>query len=167
MRAPLPRWAERPVLLMLGFGAACLALVPIAPGEMRAAPDLVYCLVMAWSARRPDSASLFMVLALGLMADLLLSRPLGLGALGLVLAAELTRSRRGPRPFLVEWGIAVMAFALMLAGIVLVLRLSFAVPPESAGLLWHLAATAIAYPFVAAALAWALGSAQRQAGAPR
>lgn len=105
------------------------------------------------------------MVALGLGADLMLSRPVGLGALGLLLAAEAARAE-SPRlqggAFLVEWLAVTLGFAGMLAAIALMLRLSFADGPGLPGLLRHLAATGLAYPLVVAGLVWVLGL-----GAPR
>jgi penicillin-binding protein 2 len=55
-------------------------------------PDLVYCLAIAWTIRRPDEAPRWAILALGLAGDVMISRPPGIGALGLLLAAEAARS---------------------------------------------------------------------------
>lgn len=162
MRRPrrVPLWAQRALLPALGLVAVYSAMIPLAPGGDAVTPDLVYCLVIAWVIRRPASAPIWLVLALGLFADLLLSRPPGLGALGLVLAFETMRVRarafRGG-PFVVEWLAAMLVFAAMLTGISLVLRLTLADAPSLGGLLRHLAATALAYPLVVAGLVRGLG----------
>ena len=155
-----PPWLRRLLLPLFGLVAIYAALIPLAPGSGAVAPDLLYCLVIAWVIRRPASAPIWAVLGLGLFADLMLSRPLGLGALGLLLASEAVRARanlfRGG-PFLLEWLAAVLVFALMLAGIAAVMRLSLADAPALTSLLRHLIATALAYPLVVLALVWGLG----------
>ena len=89
-------------------------MIPLGPGGALVAPDLLYCLLVAWVVRRPARTPLWRVVALGLFADVMLSRPLGLGALGLMLVVETFRRRAllfHGAPFLLEWGAAVAAFA--------------------------------------------------------
>lgn len=151
----------RSVLLAgLGLAAVLSAMIPLAPGSGLVPPDLLYCLMIAWAVRDPATVALWLVLVLGVFADVMLARPLGLGALGLVLAAEIARGagaqRRGP-PFLLEWLAAVAGFALLLAASHLVLRLSLMEPPGLAASARHLAATAIAYPIIAMVVARGVG----------
>ncbi len=156
----LAPWTERAALPLLGFLAIYAALLPFSPGSGAPVPDILYCLVIAWVIRRPASASLVVVLGLGLLADVLLTRPIGLGALGLVVASEVMRRRaalfRGG-PFVVEWLAAMLLFAAVLAMITLVLRISFTDAPGLGALGWHLAATAAIYPFVTLLLVLCLG----------
>ena len=151
-RPALPLIAEKALLPVLGVVAVYAALVPLGPGSGLVPPDLLYCLVVAWVIRRPASAPLGVVLLLGLFGDLMLSRPPGLGALGLLLASEAFRANRRffhGVPFLVEWLAATAGFAAMLAGIGLALALTLADPPGLAASLRHVLATALAYPLVA------------------
>jgi rod shape-determining protein MreD len=155
----LPRPAETAILLGLGFVAVQAALIPLGPGGGLVPPDLLYCLVVAWVIRRPAQTPLWLVLLLGLFADVILSRPIGLGALALLLAAEAFRARAilfHGTPFLVEWLAATVGFAVMLAGMHLALELVFAHPPGFAASLRYLLATAIAYPLVVLGLTWCL-----------
>ena len=157
MRLRAPLWLPPP---LLGLAAVYAALLPIAPGSGAATPDLLYCLVFAWIVRAPRGAPVLVVLALGLFADLMLSRPPGLGALGLLAVSELVRGARGaPRDwaFLREWLFAALAFALMIGAMTLLLALSLAAPPSLGALLWHVVATIVAYPFVAGLVGWLLG----------
>jgi rod shape-determining protein MreD len=99
------------------------------------------------------------VVALGLFADVLLSRPIGLGALALLLVVEGFRRRAllfNGAPFVLEWGAAVAGFALMLLGMHLALELVFVEPPGLGPSGRHLLATAIAYPLVVLGLVWCL-----------
>jgi rod shape-determining protein MreD len=144
--------------LTLGIAAVYLPLTPLAPGADRVAPDVLYCLVIAWVLRDPAAAPLWAVLALGLFADLMLSRPLGLGALGLMLASEFARSRGdmlNGTPIVVEWIAAIMVFALLVAAIEAVLRASFTPAPGFDLSLRLVVQTALLYPVVS--LATALG----------
>ncbi|MER2508085.1 MAG: rod shape-determining protein MreD [Amaricoccus sp.] len=167
MSAPrLAPLTERIALPLLGIVAIYAALLPFSPGSGAPVPDILYCLVIAWVLRRPASAPLAVVLGLGLLADFLLSRPIGLGALGLVLASEIIRGRasllRGV-PFVLEWIAAMVLFVAMLAVETLVLRVSFADAPGLAPLGWHIAATVAIYPFVALLLILCLGFAAPRA----
>lgn len=165
-----PLWLRRPLLPLLGLVAIYAALLPLGPDSGASRPDLLYCLLLAWVIRAPISAPVWMVLALGLFADLMLTRPLGLGALGLLLATETARAngaRLRAAPFLFEWLAVLLGFAAMLTGIDLLLRLSFLPAPGPAPLLRHLAATAIAYPLVVALLVWGFGIASPTAAPGR
>jgi rod shape-determining protein MreD len=133
MSRGLPLLAERALLPTLGVVAVYAALVPLGPGSGLVPPDLLYCLVVAWVIRRPASAPLWVVLGLGLLADLLLSRLNGL-------------------PFPVEWLAASAGFAAMLAAMNLALVLTLAHPPGLAASAQYLLATALAYPLVVAGL---------------
>ena len=85
-------------------------MIPLGPGGALVAPDLLYCLLVAWVVRRPARTPLWAIVALGLFADVMLSRPLGLGALALMLAVEAFRRRAvlfHGAPFLLEWLAAV------------------------------------------------------------
>lgn len=162
---------ETVLTLGLGLVAIHLALAPLsyAVDGGVIAPDLVFALVCAWVLRRPAAAPLWAVLALGLGADLLLDRPLGLGALGLLVAAEVLRGNAGvlrSGPFLMEW-LAVAALALAWAvGAHVALKLVFLDGPGLGPLLREALATALAYPLVVLALAFGLGMRSRRAGAP-
>lgn len=56
-------------------------------------PDLLLCLVLAWTIRRPDLLPVWLIGLVMLAADLLLMRPPGLWALLVVLATEWLRRR--------------------------------------------------------------------------
>jgi rod shape-determining protein MreD len=157
MTRALPVGVQTALVAALGVVAVQASLLPLGT---TAVPDLLYCVVIAWTVRRPESAPLWTILALGLYADIMLSRPIGLGTLGLLLASEAMRANAGRfhgAPFLLEWLAAVAAFALILAGIAALLRLAFADTPGLPVLLAHLTSTALAYPLVCVALVWGLG----------
>ncbi len=152
-------------LFLLGLAAVALALVPLAPGGGLVPPDLLFCLVLAWVLRAPEPVPVWALVVLGLFADAMLSRPMGLGALGLLLAAEAV-SQLAPRlrgaHFVLEWLVAGVLFALVLAGTQLAMRVVFADAPPVGDLLRYVAATVIAYPVVALAVALALRPARRR-----
>jgi rod shape-determining protein MreD len=167
----LPPFAEKLLLAGLGCVAVLAALIPLEPGGELVAPDLVYALMVGWVIRRPGATPLWAAPLLGLFADLMLSRPLGLGALGLVFATEAFRTRARlfhGSPFVIEWLAATAGFAIVLAAMQLALAIVFAHPPGLGPLARHLLATALAYPLVVLGLTWCLRlrapEAQRVAG---
>jgi rod shape-determining protein MreD len=168
VRRRFGRTLELLAILALGCAAIYLSLLPLGSDARLPTPDLVFCLVLAWVARRPAEAPLWAILTLGLAADLFLSRPLGLGALGLLLAAEAMRASAASLsngPFLAEWAsAAVLALAVML-GAQVALEITFIAGPGLAALLRAAASTALAYPLVAALLAFGVG--MRGARRPR
>jgi rod shape-determining protein MreD len=147
---------ERLLFVLLALAAIHLPMVPVSHAADRLAlPDLLYCLTLAWVVRRPSAAPLGLVLSVGLAADVLLARPPGLGALGLVLASEAVRARRSwlAASFPAEWFVAAIAFAAVVGGTALLLALTLAPLPNPRPLAAHWIATVIAYLAVAAALA--------------
>lgn len=156
---PLPPLVETGLLLGLGVAAILVAVIPFDLGGGLVAPDLVYCLVIAWVIRRPARTPLWLIVVLGLFADLMLSRPVGLGALGLLLAAELFRRRARllhGTPFPIEWIAVAAVFAVVLGAMQLVLTLVLAPAPGLPALGRHLVATTLAYPIVVLGLTWCL-----------
>jgi len=173
MRRPraLSPSGEQALLLGLGLVAVLAVMIPLGPGGALVPPHLLYALLVAWVIRRPATTPLWAVLALGLFGDVMLSLPIGLGALGLMLAVEGFRSRAvlfHGTPFVLEWVAAAIGFALMLAGMHLALRLVFVAPPGLGPSLRFLLATAIAYPLVVLGITWCLGvRAPREAAGQR
>lgn len=156
----LPGVVETGLLVVLGFVAVQAALIPLEPAGGLVAPDLLYGLVVAWVIRRPAGTPLWAIVTLGLFADLMLSRPVGLGALGLVLVAETFRAQAArftDVPFPLEWLAAAMGFVVMLVAMQVALELVFAEPPAVSSLLRYAVATAIAYPLIVFGLTWCLG----------
>jgi rod shape-determining protein MreD len=155
----LPASVEKALLVGLGVVAVVAAMTPLAPGGGMVAPDLLYAVIVAWVIRRPAATPLWAVLALGLFADVMLSRPIGLGALGLLFASEFFRGRAATFhgvPFPLEWLAAAVVFAAMLAAIQLALMVVAAGPPGAGPLARHFVATVLAYPLVVLGLTWCL-----------
>jgi rod shape-determining protein MreD len=152
---------EKALLLAMGMVAIYLPLVPysLAAGDA-GSPDLLSCLVIAWIVRRPDTAPLVLVVILGLLADVLTSRPLGLGALGLVICAELFRAQRGllvGLPFVLEWLVVTVATMAVALCSFLLLKLTFMDGPSVRQLASHALVTSISYPVVVGVLYWMMG----------
>lgn len=158
-RRALPHPVETAIFLVLGLVSAQAALIPLGPGGALVAPDLLFCLVVAWVTRRPATAPFWAVVSLALFADVMMTRPLGLGALGLVLVSEWFRQRAArfqAAPFALEWLAAACAFAAILAAMQLALALVLADSPGLPALVRYGLTTALAYPLVVLGLTWCL-----------
>lgn len=143
-------------LVLTGLAATAAAMAPT-PGWPR--PDLLLCVVALWALRRPGWTPALAVFALGLARDLSGGGPVGAGALGLLLAAELLRAQAPAlrrRVFPLEWAAVVAAAAIAVAAPWLLLTLTLAPTPPLPALGARVAATALAYPLVALALRWAV-----------
>lgn len=125
-----------------------------------AGPDLVFCLAMAWSVRRPDFVPIPLLGAVFLLSDFLLSRPPGLAAALMLLACHDLRVRmRQLRDsgFAAEW----MRAALLIVAVALVYRLVLGlvvVPVPPLGVTaFQTVATALCYPLAVGVSALAFG----------
>lgn len=155
-RAEPYRFLRQGAFFLLCIAVVYLPLVPLAPGQDRVAPDMLFCFVIAWVLRDPASAPLWIILAAGLLADTLMARPLGLGALGLVLASEIARGQRTTvrnTNIVMEWLFAILLFCLMWFGMMLALRLSFSDTPDLKTTLRLLLEIALLYPVISLAVA--------------
>jgi rod shape-determining protein MreD len=155
----LPAPAETALYLGLGLVAVIAPLIPLSPGGGLTPPDLAYGLTVAWVIRRPARLPLWAILLVGLLGDVMLSRPLGLGALGLLLAAEVFRARAATLAntrFATEWLAATLGFAAILAAMQVALTLTLAPAPGLRPALLYLGVTAGAYPLVVLGLTWCL-----------
>ena len=147
-------WLHRLLFLAVAFVLIFLRLLPLyeAAGRLPG-PDLLLCLILAWTVRRPDYLPVLMIAGVVLLEDMLLMRPPGLWTALVILASEFIRSRVAltrELSFGVEW--------LLVAGLMLVLfvgqRLAYAVaflPQPSLGFVlvqtnWSI----IAYPLIVA-----------------
>lgn len=163
------RLARTALMLALGMvviyaSAAPLGVGPNAPPS----PDLLLCVVVYWTARRPEATPMPAVFALGLIRDVLTDAPTGAGALALVLAAEAVRYLR-PRlarnAFTLEWLVLAGAAMGTAALTWLLVALTLMQPPYVATLFHQSIYTMMAYPFLALAFRWGLGISWPQAGA--
>lgn len=157
-RSGPPRLIELVVVPVICLAAIIGMTMPLDPGRLTP-PDVVYCLMIGWVIRRPARVPLWMAPVLGLLGDVVLMRPIGLGALGLMLATEAFRARAGlfqSAPFVLEWLASVAGFAALLLGMRLVLGATFADVPTVARLGVAVMATGVAYPLVVLGLTWCL-----------
>lgn len=163
------RWAIRIAMLILaGFGCILLSAIPLQPGAPQwPMPDLLFALCCYWVLRRPDSAPLIVVFALGLTADMLLMRPVGIGALTLVLATEVLRGQsRHLRevPFVLEWAIVAALIGMGVAMQAALIWISLGSPPTVGQLGRYAVGTMLSYPLVALICGGLLGLRHRGNG---
>jgi rod shape-determining protein MreD len=150
-----PVWAHR--LIFVGVAALLmflrlLPLHPAAAGHLPG-PDLLLCLVFAWTMRRPEYLPVWLLAAVLLLEDFLLMRPPGLWTALVIIAAEFIRSRIAltrELNFSVEW---LLVGGLMLA-VFLANRIIFAVvflpQPEFGYAVIQILWSIVAYPAVVA-----------------
>lgn len=157
---------QRRLLGQLSYLAASLvllvvAILPLSPGAVGwAGPDWLLAMTFAWVLRRPEQVPVLSIAVVMLAADVLLLRPLGLGAAIAVAATEAARRREqrwSERGFPAEWlRVAVLMALMMLAA--RVLHVLFVIPATLAPLpvvgqdALRVIATVAAYPVVAAVM---------------
>jgi len=163
---------RRRILGQALFAALFLAilfwrLLPLAPGRIGwPGPDLALCLALVWVLRRPEQVSVLTVALLFLIEDILLMRPIGLGAALAVIGTEAAR-RREQRwrelPFMVEWLRVAMLLGLVVAANRILLAVFFLPLPPLGQVVLQLIATVAAYPLVAWLAGRAFGLARARA----
>jgi len=154
----IPRLFGIALMLAMGMAALFLEAAPLGlAADAQPSPDLVFLVVAYWSTRRPETAALLAVFALGLARDLLTDTPAGIGVLSLVLASEYLKTI-GPVlarwRFVAEWFVVAVALALTLALQWLTVLVLLAHPPylSDLGVLWLASVTL--YPVLALVLRW-------------
>jgi rod shape-determining protein MreD len=145
-------WFGRVLFASLALVCIVFPKIPLGlPADAPIFPDLLFALCLAWVVRSPATATLPIVLAMALLADFVLMRPVGLGAIMLVLASEYFRSNRvdiRERMFVLEW----LTFSILYAGItgaqIAVLKVIFAESPPVGLAMHYVVITCLSYPFV-------------------
>lgn len=114
-------WGYRLVFIGIGLLLLFAQILPLGtPAGRLPGPDVLLCIILAWSMRRPDFIPVWVLLPMLLLGDLLLMRPPGLWTLLVVLAVEFLRARVAMTRelnFVVEW--------LLAAGLMLILLLAY------------------------------------------
>jgi rod shape-determining protein MreD len=164
----LARLARTTAMMVLGMLAIYVEAAPLGIGPAAPpSPDLLLCVVFYWTVRRPGSAALPAVFALGLVRDALTDVPMGAGALALVLMAEAVRqvrNRLARASFMLEW-LTLSAAALGTAMFLwLLTALTLTQPPYVIALFHQSLYTIMAYPLVVFAFRWGLRISWRNAG---
>ena len=107
--APTTRiWFGRLIFIVLALALIFTQLLPLnTRPTVWAAPNWLLMMTLAWVARRPDYAPIFVIAVVFFLTDLLFQRPPGLWAALVVILSEMIRKRaKGIRnmPFALEWG---------------------------------------------------------------
>ena len=143
-------WTYRAIFAGLAAGIVFFALLPFGSGEGGVpGPELMVCLVAAWVLRRPDYVPVWLLLAVLLLDDVLLSRPLGLWTLIVLLMSEYLRRRvdhAEALPFWSEVAVVSGCIAAAFAANHLALVLLLAQTPPLLGQGLHALATIVFYP---------------------
>ncbi|PJE29183.1 rod shape-determining protein MreD [Pseudooceanicola antarcticus] len=158
MAEPIRASAPRRWALRAAYAGLCLVLImgSLLPLQTRpalwAGPDLLLCLTMVWSLRRPELAPLPVIAGIFFLADLLQMRPPGLmAALATFVVHRMQRRARRmrDRAFMTEWVTASLGIMLVLMGYWVILGLFLLDRPPLPVMLSQLAATILVYPLLA------------------
>ncbi|RED18300.1 rod shape-determining protein MreD [Pontivivens insulae] len=158
-------------LIFSGLVCTVIAMIPFVPAlPSITSPDLLAALCCFWVMRRPETAPLPVIFLLGLAADLLLMRPVGLGALVLVLMTEALRTQvvalRDVSRF-VEWMIFAAFFTLATLGMLGVIWVTFAEVPPLGAMAQRIVLTVACYPLVGVVVRVLFGVTRRTASGVR
>ncbi len=145
-------WLHRLLFVGLALMMLFLRLLPLRSeaGDMPG-PDLLLCVIFAWTMRRPDYLPALLIAAVVLLEDLVLMRPPGLWAALVVIASEFIRGRVALTREL-NFGVEWLLVAGLMVGLMVVNRMIFALfllPQANFGYaLLQVVMSMIAYPVV-------------------
>lgn len=157
------------VMGLAAIVALGLMVSPIQPGAGGVfTPDLVFGLMVYWVVRRPEQAGLVIVFFLGLVSDLILGRPVGLGALTLLISVEILRSQvqiLRELNFVFEWLVVMLLLLTTMLIQALLLWITLAPTPGLGAMTMSALITGAFYPFVALVGRYGLALRHRRPGA--
>lgn len=145
-------WLHRLLFVAMGLALLFLRLLPLRSeaGDMPG-PDLLLCVIFAWTMRRPDYLPALLIASVVLLEDLVLMRPPGLWAALVVVASEFIRGRVALTREL-NFGVEWLLVAGLMVGLMVVNRMIFALfllPQTNFGYaLLQVVMSMIAYPVV-------------------
>ena len=116
-------------------------------------PDILLCMIFAWTVRRPDYLPVLMIAGVVLFEDLMLMRPPGLWTALVVLGSEVIRSRvvlTRELSFGVEWLLVAFLMLALFVAYRLVFVVAFVPQPALGFALVQTLGSIMAYPFVVA-----------------
>lgn len=155
-----PIWMHRLLFVAISAVLLFMRLLPVDSGSGGwPGPDILLCLIFAWTVRRPDYLPVYLIVLVVVLEDLLLLRPPGLWTALVVVATEFIRSRVAltrELNFGVEW---LLVTGLMLSIFLanrLVFALAFLPQPSFGFALVQIIWSVIAYPAVVALSLFAL-----------
>jgi len=147
-------WLHRLLFLAVAVMLIFFKLLPLnnwagaLPG-----PDILLCMIFAWTVRRPDYLPVLMIAGVVLFEDLLLMRPPGLWTALVILGAEVMRSRvvlTREMSFGVEWLLVAAMMLALFIGYRLAFVLVFWPQPALGFALVQMLWSIMAYPVVVA-----------------
>ena len=145
-------------LLYIALAALCITLPLVTLDysvDRRLPPDLLFALSIAWIVRHGRSANMPLVVGMALLADFVLMRPIGLGAVMMLLTSEVARNNARilrDQGFVLEWITFGIGLGLMMLAQNLLLALSLSETPSLGDIGQILLATIVCYPFIVALL---------------
>ena len=144
------------LFLFLGFIAVIGPTAPISnsPSGIET-PDILLCLIFSWVVYDPRSASVWSILALCLLADILWLRPLGLWSMLTLIASELVRHYRLDiikQSILTQSFYFLIYFCLINAGVQLIYVIGVLKSLDFTVWLKYFLVTCIAFPILNLAL---------------
>jgi rod shape-determining protein MreD len=124
--AARPVWLHRLLFVVLALVVVFAKLLPLhsQAGDLPG-PDILLCLIFAWTMRRPDYLPVLLVASVVLLEDLLLLRPPGLWAALVVIASEFVRNRVALTREL-NFGVEWLLVSGLMVGMLLAYRTAFA-----------------------------------------
>lgn len=149
-------------VLFVFMALLCIALPLISLDysvDRRVPPDLFYVLCVAWLIRDDRTPSLPVIIALALLADVILMRPIGLGALLMLGVSETVRNNiriLRDQDVITEWIIATLGIGAMLVVQNVILTLAFANRLSLGQIGKMTLATGLCYPVVVIVLHYGL-----------
>lgn len=118
-------WLHRLIFVAVALLLIFVKLLPLndSAGQLPG-PDLLLCMIFAWTVRRPDYLPVILIAAVVLFEDLLLMRPPGLWTALVILGSEVIRSRAVLTREL-SFGIEWLLVAGLMLGLFVLYRLAF------------------------------------------
>jgi rod shape-determining protein MreD len=147
-------WLHRLLFLAVAALLIFLRLLPLdSTADGLPGPDLLLCLIFAWTVRRPEYLPVLMIAAVVLLEDMLLMRPPGLWTGLVILASEFIRSRVAltrELNFGVEWLLVAGLMVVTFLAYRVILAMAFLPQPAFGFALVQILWSVVAYPAVVA-----------------
>lgn len=120
-------WLHRLLFIAIALLLLFFRLLPLGSmaGELPG-PDILLCIVFAWTMRRPDYLPALLITAVVLLDDMILMRPPGLWTAIVVIASEFVRARVALTREL-NFGVEWLLVAGMMVAMLVAYRLVFAI----------------------------------------
>ena len=120
-------WLHRLLFVGIALLLLFMRLLPLGStaGQLPG-PDILLCIVFAWTMRRPDYLPAILITVVVLLDDMILMRPPGLWTALVIIASEFVRARVALTREL-NFGVEWLLVAGMMVAMLLVYRIVFAV----------------------------------------